>query len=379
MLWLWIGFLVFVVVMLALDLGVLHRKSHVVRTREALLFSGFCGLMALSFTVVVYFLYENHWLGVGDARGPLLPANGWDAAIMFLSGWVVEQSLSLDNIFVIAMIFSYFGVPLEYQRRTLFWGIMGALVFRLVMILAGAALIDRFHWIIYVFGALLLYTAWKMLRAGEQKIHPDRNVFVRLARRMYPISSGFDREHFFTRIPLDSTTPIPREQWSRRTDWRAAATPLFLVLLVIESTDVLFAVDSIPAIFGITRDPFLVFTSNVFAILNLRSMYFALANLLERFFAIKYSLVFILAYVGVKMMLTDIWHPPAYVTLLIIAAALTAGVLISLRRPASAPRRCAACHAEVGPGDGGFCPRCDAILPGADQTVAQRSDSATAT
>jgi tellurite resistance protein TerC len=257
--WLWIGFIVFVLVMLALDLGVFNRTAHEIRTREALGWTALCIALALVFNVLVYFMYRYHWLGIGTGEGSRM--TGHDAALNFFTGWVVEYSLSLDNIFIIAIIFSYFKVPHKYQHRVLFWGILGALIMRGLMIAAGAALIHRFEWIIYVFGALLIFTAIKMLMTQQDDIEPEKNIFVRCARKLYPVTSDFEGERFFTRI-----------------DGMRAVTPLFLVLLVVESTDVLFAVDSIPAIFAITTDPFLVFTSNIFAILGLRSLYFALAG-----------------------------------------------------------------------------------------------------
>jgi len=318
--WLWGGFITFILVMLALDLGVLNRKAHVVRTREALVWTGFCVLLALAFNVVIYFIYERRWLGMPPAEMP--QATGKSAALDFLTGWIIEQSLSLDNIFVIALIFEYFQVPLIYQHRTLFWGIIGALVMRGAMIMAGTALIQRFEWIIYVFGALLILTAVKMLRARDEKIEPDKNPLVRLARRLYPVTSEFHAQKFFVRI-----------------DDRRAITPLFLVLLVIESTDLLFAVDSIPAIFAVTRDPFIVFTSNVFAILNLRSLYFVLASAIDRFKYLKPSLVFVLAYVGVKMILSHHYPIPTPVSLAVIVGILTVGVLASIMSTQRARRR----------------------------------------
>jgi tellurite resistance protein TerC len=226
--------------------------------------------------------------------------------------WLIEQSLSLDNIFVIAVIFAYFRVPSELQHRTLFWGIMGALIMRGVMIIAGAALISRFEWVIYIFGGLLIITALKMLWSGDEKVDPDHNPLVRLARRFFPVSPTYEGEHFFTRI-----------------NGRLAMTPLFVTLLVIESTDVIFAVDSIPAVFGFTRDAFIVFTSNVFAILNLRSLYFALAGLIAQFRYLKVALVIVLLFVGVKMLLTHHVHISTSASLGFIAATLAAGIILS--------------------------------------------------
>jgi tellurite resistance protein TerC len=319
---LWIGFLLFVLIMLALDLGVFNRQAHVISTREALRWTGLCVALALVFTGVVYYIYQHNWFDIA-ALETLEKAQqhnttpGRLAALEFLLGYIIEMSLSLDNIFVIALIFSYFGVPRIYQHRVLFWGIMGALVMRGIMIGVGVALILKFHWMIYAFGALLIYTAFRMLFAGEGKVEPERNPLVRFARRIYPVTTHFEDEKFFTHL-----------------NGRRAITPLFLCLLVIESTDVLFAVDSIPAIFGITKDPFIVFTSNVFAILCLRSMYFALAGMLAYFQHLKYSLIALLFYVGVKMLISDIAPIPPLLSLAIIVLLLGIGMAASLLHPA---------------------------------------------
>lgn len=309
--WFWIGFVVLVLGVLALDLGVLSRGAKVISTKAALSFSGFCVALALAFGVLIYFMYEGNWFDIAMGSGKRL--SGAEAATQYITAWIIEQSLSLDNIFVIALIFGYFAVPREHQHRTLFWGIVGALVMRCIMILAGAILIKQFHWIIYVFGGILLWTAYKMWRGTDEKLEPERNPLVKLAKRFFPISPGFVKEQFFTRI-----------------DGRLHATPMFLVLLVIESTDLIFAVDSIPAVFAVTKDPFIVFTSNVFAILNLRSLYFALAEMLERFHYLKPSLVIILAYVGVKMLLSEVFPIPTGVSLAVIALTLAGGVVLSL-------------------------------------------------
>ncbi|MFO0838868.1 MAG: TerC family protein [Phycisphaerae bacterium] len=311
----WIAFVAFVLAMLALDLGVFNRRARIISTREGLLWAGFCALLAIAFSGVVYYLYEFHALGIGlDAHTPL---SGLDAAKCFLVGWIIEQSLSLDNVFVIALIFAYFGVALEHQHRVLFWGILGALIMRGVMIAAGAELIDRFHWVIYVLGAFLVWTGVKLLFMGDQKPEPEKNVLVRLARRFYPVTPTFEGEKFFSRL-----------------NGRRAVTPLFLVLLAVEGTDVVFAVDSIPAIFGITTDPFIVFTSNVFAILCLRSLYFALAGLMDKFRYLKVSLVFVLIFVGVKMLMEMIpdprFHISINVSLMVVCGMLLAGGVASL-------------------------------------------------
>jgi len=324
--WLWIGFVVVIMFLLALDLGVLNRKAHVIRAREALLWTFFYIALALVFNVVVYFMYEHHWLGIGERIG--LPTNGRAAAFDFFLGYVIEKSLSLDNIFVIAIIFSYFAVPLQFQHRVLFWGVLGALVMRGLMIAAGATLLQQFSWMNYVFGALLIFSAAKMMVAHNDEVDPEKNPLVKLARRLFPVTPAFEGQKFITTM-----------------NGRRAVTPLFLVLLVVESTDVLFAVDSIPAIFAVTKDPFIVFTSNVFAILGLRSLYFALADLMDKFRYLKTSLVFLLAYIGGKMIIVHYYKShvdekftvdPLF-SLVIIFVILSVGVLASFlasrRRP----------------------------------------------
>lgn len=308
---LWCGFLTLIIGMLALDLGVLHRRARADSVRVALGWTILWVSVALLFNVLVYFIYENNWLGSGPIRGTDL--TGAQAALQFFTGYLVEYSLSVDNIFVIAVIFSYFGVPAIYQHRVLFWGILGAILMRGAMILGATALIHRFEWIIYVFGALLVVTALRMAFAGDEKIEPERNPFVRLARRVWPVTSEYHGERFFVRL-----------------DGRSAMTPLFLVLILVESTDVLFAIDSIPAIFAITSDPFIVFSSNVFAILGLRSLFFALSGALGLFRYLKYSLVVVLGFVGVKMLLADVYHIPIGISLSIIAFTLAAGIIASL-------------------------------------------------
>lgn len=309
--WLWIGFVALVLFLLALDLGVFNRKAHVVSAGEALGWTALWIALALLFNAAVYYLYEHHLLGVGLEIGH--PLDGRQAALQFFTGYLIEKSLSLDNIFVIALIFAYFGVPLRHQHRLLFWGVLGALVLRGLMIIAGVALINRFSWMVYVLGALLLVTAVKMLVARHDNLDSERNPLVRLARRFYPVSDDTESGRFFTRV-----------------DGHRIITPLLLALLVIESTDVLFAVDSIPAIFAVTRDPFIIFTSNVFAILGLRSLYFVLASALERFRYLKMSLAFILAFVGVKMILAH-QHPiPTMISLAVIAGILVVGVIASV-------------------------------------------------
>ena len=306
----WAGFLAFVLGLLALDLGVFHREVRAIRTGEALAWAAFYVTLALAFNVLVFFLYERNWLGVGISVGH--PLDGRTAALQFMTGYLLEQSLSLDNVFVIALIFSYFRVPLAYQHRVLFWGILGALVMRGAMIGLGAALITRFDWVIYVFGGILILTAVRMLLAGNEEPDPEKSPVIRLARRIYPVTPELHGERFFVQL-----------------NGARAATPLFLVLLMVESSDVLFAVDSIPAIFAVTQDPFLVFTSNVFAILGLRNLYFAIAPLLNRFKYLKQSLVFILAFVGVKMILAHTQPIPTITSLSVIIGILGVGILAS--------------------------------------------------
>jgi len=310
-LWIWIAFIAFVLLMLALDLGLLNRRDHVIRTREALGWTLFWVALALLFNVLVFFMYRGHWLGIG-----LDDLGGHHAAIQYFTGYLIEKSLSLDNIFVIALIFSYFKVPAQYQHRVLFWGILGALIMRGAMIAAGAALITRFSWAVYVFGGFLIFTALRMLVGGDETPDLEHNRLVRWTRKLYPVSEKLDGHNFFTRLP----------------DGRRAITPLLLVLLLVESSDVIFAVDSIPAIFAVTVDPFIVFTSNIFAILGLRSLYFVLARLIDRFHFFKLSLVVVLAYVGLKMIVSHHLEIPSWVSLLVILGVLLVGVLASWLR-----------------------------------------------
>ena len=314
--WLWVGFIAIILTLLALDLGLLNRKPKVISFRESLGWTACWVTLSLLFSVAVYYIYEHHWFDIGTGAET---TSGKKAALDYLSGYIVEQSLSLDNIFVITLIFSYFGVPPQFQHRVLFWGILGAIVMRGVMIGLGAALIHQFEWVMYVFGILLLWTAYKLFRSGDNEaIEPERNPLVRLARKIYPVSNDFEGEHFFTKV-----------------NGRNGITPLFLVLLVIESTDLVFAVDSIPAIFAITKDPFIVFTSNIFAILGLRSLFFVLASVVHMFRYLKTSLVFLLAFIGVKMLLAVHYsvHIPTEISLAIIVLTLAAGVIASIALP----------------------------------------------
>lgn len=314
----WGGFIALILGLLALDLGVFHRKAHAPTVGEALAWSAFWIFLAMAFIGVVYFLYENNWIGAGLAFPE--DVSGREASLEFLTGYVLEKSLSLDNIFVIALIFSYFRIPLEYQHRVLFWGVLGALVMRGVMIGAGSVLIARFAWTTYVFGGILLLTAARMLVVSHDNLEPERSPLIRLARRLYPVTDGLRGDHFFV-----------------KDGGRWAMTPMALVLLMVEGTDLLFAVDSIPAIFAVTHDPFLVYTSNVFAILGLRSLYFALAPLLAWFRFLKSSLVFVLAFVGVKMLLAHHHSVPVAISLPVILGLLSVGVVASVLFPREDP------------------------------------------
>lgn len=297
--WPWIGFNVFVLIMLALDLGVFNRKSHVISVKES-----------ISWTLVWIALALTFNLGIGHFMGN-------DKALEFLTGYVIEKSLSIDNIFVIALLFSYFSVPPRYQHKVLFWGILGALVMRASMIAVGAKLIAEFAWIIYVFGAFLILTGIKMIAKQETDIHPEQTLVVRLFRRFIPVTRDYHEGHFFV-----------RQQGA------IMATPLFIALLVVEFTDLIFAVDSIPAIFAVTRDPFIVYTSNVFAILGLRSLYFALAGVLDKFHYLKFGLGLVLTFVGIKMLLGHSpWRIDTHISLGVIILILTGSVIASLIWP----------------------------------------------
>jgi tellurite resistance protein TerC len=306
-----------VIALIALDLGVFHRKKkeHVVGMREALIWTSVWVTLALSFSQAVRFLYGYNWLGFVDVFHPEI--DGPTAVSKFLQGYLLELSLSMDNLFVFATILTYFRVPLSQQHRVLVWGILGAIFLRGVMIAAGAALVHSFDWIMYVFGGLLLYTAWKMLRAGEEEIHPERNVFIRTARRMFPTTNELHGSHFFVRI-----------------DGVLHMTPLFLALILVDIADIMFAIDSIPAIFGVTDDTFIVFTSNMFAIMGLRSMYFALIGLMHRFRYLKPAIILLLAFIGVKMLLHHHYPIGDKVSMAVILTTLSGGVLASLLLPA---------------------------------------------
>jgi tellurite resistance protein TerC len=355
---LYAGFTGLILILLALDLGVFNRKAHVVSVREALGWSAFWIFLGLSFAVFIYFGYHNHWMGLGlspDLMGGashvvegvgVVYNDGPTATMKYLTGYIVEKSLSVDNIFVISMIFSFLAVPPLYQHRVLFWGIIGALVLRGVMIAVGAAMIAQFAWVIYVFGGFLIITGIKMLVLKGGNDDPQSSMIVRLTRRLFPITQRFHGQHFFVRAgsawSLEPPTPgsqvLRDEVVATAPAGKFLATPLFLALVIVEFTDLIFAVDSIPAIFAITADPFLVFTSNVFAILGLRSLYFALAGMIEKFRYLKVSLAVVLVLVGVKMLIHG-WlkellgaHFNVYLLGMVLLI-LAAGVVASLMMP----------------------------------------------
>lgn len=300
--WLWVGFNLFVLVLLALDLGVFHRNSHAVSLKEAGIWSIVWITLALTFNAGLYFF-----------MGP-------EPALQFFTGYLIEKSLSVDNIFIFVLLFTYFSVPAAYQHRVLFWGIIGALLMRGTLIALGAVLLEQFHWILYLFGAFLIFTGIRMGLHQETEVHPEQNPLLKLVRRLVPVTSDYEHDRFFIRRA-----------------GQLLVTPLLLVLLVIETTDLVFAVDSIPAIFAVTQDPFIVYTSNVFAILGLRSLYFVFAHVMGKFYYLKLGLAVILSYVGVKMMLADIYPIPTFLSLTIIAAVLAIAIVASVIRARRLP------------------------------------------
>lgn len=295
----WGGFVLFIIGLLVLDLKVLQKDDHEIGIREALAWTGFWIMLALLFNTGVYYF------------------EGTEKSIEFLTAYLIEKSLSIDNIFVFLMVFSYFGIPAKYQHRVLFWGILGALVMRAAFIFLGVALITRIHWIIYLFGAFLVFIGIRMALEKEKEIHPEKNPVVRAFRRFIPVTETLEGHRFIT----------------RSSKGRFAATPLLIVLLVIESTDVVFAVDSIPAVLAISHDPFIVYTSNVFAILGLRALYFAVAGIMRLFHYLNYGLAFILVFVGIKMILSDIFKIPVIVALGVISGVLVVSVVASVLFP----------------------------------------------
>lgn len=294
----WIYFNIFIVAMLLLDLLVFHRKEHEVKIREALIWSAVWIALALAFNAGIY----HYW--------------GSEKAMKFLAGYVLEKSLSVDNLFVFLLLFSYFKVPAAYQHNVLFWGIVGALIMRALFIFTGIALIERFHWIIYVFGAILIFTGAKLFSKSDNDVDPEKNIVLKLFRKIMPVTAEYRDKKFFV-----------------RENGRLYATPLFVVLLVVETTDVIFAMDSIPAILAISVDPFIVYTSNAFAILGLRALFFALSGLMKMFHYLNYGLGVILIFVGIKMVIAEFYKIPVAAALGVIAVVLTASIVISILRP----------------------------------------------
>lgn len=345
MIWAWIIFIGFVFAMLALDLGVFHRKSHIVGFKESLAWSAVWITLGLAFSILVYFAYELHWFGLGNSEDAVdkLVNTGKLAATKYLTAYVVEKSLSVDNIFVIAMVFSSLAVPARYQHRVLFWGIIGALVMRGAMIGLGSVLVQNFHAILYVFGAFLIFTGIKMLVMEEKEEHPENNPVVRWIGRIFPITREYHGQHFMVRAGSDWSREAAEPGAEAKVDpvvesapaGKWLLTPLAVALILVEVTDLIFAVDSIPAVFAITADPFLVFTSNVFAILGLRSLYFALAGLISNFRYLKPALSLILVLVGVKMLAAKwlkVWLGDSFnlTILAVIIAILATGIITSL-------------------------------------------------
>jgi len=292
----WILFNAFVLLMLALDLGVFNRKAHDISLKEALTWTFVWVFLAMVFNALIFY-----W-------------RGQQQALEFFTGYLVEKALSIDNIFVFIMIFSYFQIPSKYQHKVLFWGILGALIMRVIFIFAGVALIEKFHFTIYLFGALLIYTGYKMFYHNNATIEPDKNPVIKVFKKFIPVTPQLREDKFFVKL-----------------DGKRFATPLFLVLILIETTDLIFAVDSIPAILAITQDQFIVYTSNVFAILGLRSLYFALAGVVHRFWLLSYGLAVVLVFVGIKMLLIDVYKIPIEWSLVFIATVITGSIILSLR------------------------------------------------
>jgi len=295
--WLWVGFNIFVLAMLALDLGVFHRKAHALSLKEASIWSVVWITLAMVFNAGLYLF-----------AGP-------EPALQFFTGYLIEKSLSVDNIFIFLLLFTYFKVPAAYQHRVLYWGILGALIMRGTLIAVGVALIESFHWIIYLFGAFLIFTGIRMGFHKEIEVHPENDLLLKFIRRFVPVTENYEHDRFFVRRA-----------------GQVMVTPLLLVLLVIDTTDLIFAVDSIPAVFAVTRDPFLVYTSNIFAILGLRSLYFVFADIMGKFYYLKLGLSVILTFVGVKMVLADVFSLPTALSLVVIAVVLTIAIVASIVR-----------------------------------------------
>ena len=296
-LFLFIVFNIFILLLLGVDLGVFHKKVHAISVKEAVIWSIVWIVLALVFNAGVF-------LFAGSAKG-----------LEFLTGYLIERALSFDNIFVFVVIFSYFGVPAQYQHKALFWGVLGALITRSLFIAAGTALITKFEWVLYIFGVILVVSGWKIMFQKGTQVHPEKNVFIRLARKLFPVTHA----HEFSKFVV-------------RDAGKVFITPLFLVLITIETTDVMFALDSIPAVFGVTRDPFIVYSSNVFAILGLRATYFLLAGIMDTFYYLSYGLSIILIFIGVKMLLEAVYPVPTTIALLVVVGILIVAVIASLVR-----------------------------------------------
>lgn len=295
---LWILFNIFILLMLALDLGVFQRKTHIISVKEALIWSAVWIILSLLFNMFIYF-------DMGEQK-----------AIEYFTGYLIERSLSIDNIFVFVLLFSYFKVPPEYQHKVLFWGVIGALILRASLIGVGVVLIHQFSWIIYIFGGFLVFTGFRMAMQDDGHIDPEKNIVIRLYKKFFPVTTEYDNGNFF----------VTKKN-------KKYATPLFVVLIATEFTDLVFAFDSIPAIFAITSDPFIIYTSNIFAILGLRAMYFALAGIMDKFHYLKVGLSMILIFIGFKMLIVDIYKIPIGYSLGVIAIILTASVVLSLAKP----------------------------------------------
>jgi tellurite resistance protein TerC len=294
---LFVVFNIFILFMLALDLGVFHKKAHTVTLKESAIWSVVWVILAIAFNAGV-FIFAGHVTG-----------------LEFLTGYLIERALSFDNIFVFVVIFSYFGVPSQYQHKALFWGILGALVTRSIFIAAGTALIVHFEWVLYIFGVILIASGWKMMFQKGIEVHPEKNIFIRLAKKLFPVTTGFESSKFMI-----------------RKEGKLFLTPLLLVLITIETTDIVFAVDSIPAVFGVTRDPFIVYSSNVFAILGLRATYFLLAGIMDTFYYLSHGLSLVLIFIGAKMLVADFFHVSITVSLIVVAVILIVSVVASLVR-----------------------------------------------
>ena len=306
----WTLFLLAILIFLALDLGIFNKNPHVISSKEAGFWTSIWVVLSFSFSGIIYWLYGTDFVANPN------DLTSSQAMVKYITGYLIELSLSIDNIFIIAVIFTSFRIPRKYQHRVLFWGIIGAIVFRAVMIFLGVILINKFSWMTYLFGAFLIFTAIKMLVTDDEKeFQPKKSLIYRILKKLIPVTHEINSEHFFVRV-----------------NYKITATPLFVALIVIEAMDVLFAVDSVPAILAITSDPFLVFSSNIFAILGLRSMYFFLANMLERFRYLEYSLIAILSFVGIKMIIMHFYKFPEWVSLAFIATSLLLGILISLQK-----------------------------------------------